>query len=233
MVSRVIGSGNTLFQMSASKWREKGFFSVNSEQLGKQVVLGEGRKEGKKSNRRIIVTLIDSSSLLLLYLYLFCDFFPLFYFLPDPCNPSARSLDNGIQQKLQEEILLQQNDQCSDIQPPSRSHCTLSVSMSQSWGCGRVCVCQCVCVPGCLEGSSAGLCPCSRLQCRCSWSPKGCAAGAGTLSGFQETADVESWILQLMAMNSEHVTTSFRCLQQTTSYWTSCVQGSRNWAQQL
>lgn len=192
-------------------------------------------KEGKRSNGRITVILIDSSSLLALYVYFFCDFFSPFYFLPDSCNPSARSLDNGIQQKLQEEILLQQNDQCSDIQPPSWSHRTLSVSRSQSWGCGRVSVCECVCVcaPGYLEGSSGVLCPCSRLQCKRSWSPAGCAAGASTFSDFQETGDVESWILQLMAMNNNHPTTLFRCLQQSTSYWTSSTWGSRNWAQQL
>lgn len=67
----------------------------------------------------------------------------------------------------------------------------------------------CVRVPGCLEGNSAVLCPCSRLQCKRSWSPAGCAAGAGTFSGFQETADVESWILQLMAMNNKPLTTLF------------------------
>lgn len=45
------------------------------------------RKEGKKSNRRITVTLIDSSSLLVLYLYLFCDFPPSFIFYLIPVTP--------------------------------------------------------------------------------------------------------------------------------------------------
>lgn len=127
-------------------------------------------KEGKRSNGRITVILIDSSSLLALYVYFFCDFFSLFYFLSDSCNPSARSLDNGIQQKLQEEILLQQNDQCSDIQPPSWSHRTLSVSRSQSWGYGRVSVCECVCV--CL-GIWKGAQECCVLAVVCSASAAG------------------------------------------------------------
>lgn len=196
--------------------------------LGSRLLWG---KEEKWSHGRITIILTDSSSLLALYVHFFCDIVPPFYFLPDPSNLSARSLDNGIQQKLQEEILLQQNDQCSDIQPPFWSHCTLSVSMGRSWGYGRVSVF--VCVSGCLWGSSAVLCPCSRLQCKSSWSPAGCAAGAGIFWGFQETADVESWILQSMAMNNKPLTTLFRCLQQTTSYWTSYVWGSRNWSQQL
>lgn len=117
MFSRLIGHENTLFQMSTSKCREKGFFLVNREQLGKQVVLGEGRREKG---------VMEGSQFLEIHspcLHCLCTtsmiFFPPFYFLPNPCNPSARSLDNGIQQKLQEEILLQQNDQCSNIQPPS------------------------------------------------------------------------------------------------------------------
>lgn len=112
-------------------------------------------------------------------------FSPFFFFYLIPVTFLLRSLDNGIQQKLQEEIFLQQNDQCSDIQPPSWSHCTLSVSTSQSWGCGRVSVgeCVCVCVPGSLEGSSGVPCPCRRLQSERSWSPAGCAAGASTFSG--------------------------------------------------
>lgn len=109
--------------------------------LGSRLLWG---KEEKWSHGRITIILTDSSSLLALYVHFFCDIVPPFYFLPDPSNLSARSLDNGIQQKLQEEILLQQNDQCSDIQPPFWSHCTLSVSMGRSWGYGRVSVCVCV-----------------------------------------------------------------------------------------
>lgn len=119
--------------------RDFSWWIANS--LGRRLFWG---KEGKRSNGRITSIPIDSSSLLALYVHLFCDIFPPFYILPDPCNPFARSLDNGIQQKLQEEILLQQNDQCSNIQPPSWSHCTLSVSMSQSWGYGWVSVCVCL-----------------------------------------------------------------------------------------
>lgn len=117
--------------------------------LGSRLLWG---KEEKWSHGRITIILTDSSSLLALYVHFFCDIVPPFYFLPDPSNLSARSLDNGIQQKLQEEILLQQNDQCSDIQPPFWSHCTLSVSMGRSWGYGRVSVCVCVCLGVC-EGA--------------------------------------------------------------------------------
>jgi len=105
-------------------------------------------------------------------------FFSPFHFLSDPCDSSARSLDNGIQQKLQEEILLQQNDQASDIQPPFGIHRTLSVSTSQSWGHGRTAACEFVCAHLAIWKGVFGravLCSCSRLQCkRCLVTSRAC-----------------------------------------------------------
>ena len=59
-------------------------------------------------------------------------------------------------------------------------------------------MCEFVCVSGYSEGSSGVLCYVLALVCSAgaAWSPAGCAAEAGTFSDFQETADLDSWILQ-------------------------------------
>lgn len=185
-------------------------------------------RERERSNIRIRIILIDPSSLLAqgtrIYTLLFYPFPFSVWSLWLFC---ARSLDNGVQQKLQEEILLQQNDQGSNIWPPFWIHCTLSVSTSQNWGYGTIAVCKFLCVSGYLEGSSGTLCYILGVVCSActAWLPSGCAAKVGTFSDFQETADLDMWILQLIVMSNILLTILFPCLQQSTSYWTSLHRG--------
>lgn len=127
-------------------------------------------KEGKRSNGRITVILIDSSSLLALYVYFFCDFFPPFIFYLIPVTLLLDPWTMAYSKNFKKKFFFNKNDQCSDIQPPSWSHRTLSVSRSQSWGYGRVSVCECVCA--CL-GIWKGAQECCVLAVVCSASAAG------------------------------------------------------------